>query len=230
MRSSARRLAAVSTVTALLLALTIPAVATATISGGCKATGTSASGGSIDLATASEWHLKSTDSAGGSGTAPSKQTSASVGAYVLGIAIPIASGSGEGGTEGTVNNVPLSTFALLGARFMVSGSSTGASGGCTGSIMIILDDVNPLFTALGGGGVLLAVIGLLVLLTAMRTGGGGGSRIVGLIFGLLGGAGLGLALAQFAVLAPDSIIGLVIAGIGALVGLLTPGILRGSRA
>lgn len=230
MRTSRRRLLVIATATALLLPFAIPAVTTATVDGGCTVTGTSTSGGSIDLAAAAEWHLKSTDKAGGSGTAPSRMTSASVGAYALGLSIPIASGSGDGGTTGSVDNVPLSTFALLGSRFMVSGSSSGPSGGCTGHVLIVLDDVNALFTLLGGGGLLVGVICLLLLVLAMRAGGGIGSRIAGLIIGAIGGAGLGLALAQFAVLSPDSVVGLVVVVVGGAVGLLTPGVLHASRS
>jgi hypothetical protein len=229
MRSPARRLAAVATSFALVMALAIPAIATATVTGGCTVTGTSTTGGPIDLTSAAEWHLNSTGKAGGSGTAPSPQTSASVGAYVLGLPIPIASGSGAGDTSGSVDNVPLSIFGLLGARFMVSGSSSGANGGCSGHVLIVLDDVNPLFTLFGGGGLAVAVIGALIVLLAMRMGGGIGSRIAGLVFGLLGAAGLGLAMAQFAIVPADSIVGLMIAMVGGAVGLLTPGLLHGSR-
>jgi hypothetical protein len=228
MRAPARRLAAVATATALLLPFALPAVTTATVDGGCTVTGTSTSGGSVDLAKQAEWHLKSTDSVSGTGTAPSPQTSASVGAYALGLTIPIASGTGDGATTGSVDNVSISMFAFLGARFMVSGSSTGAGGGCTGHVLIVLDDVNPLLTALGGGGIAIAVIAALLLFLAMRGGGGIGSRIVMLVIGVVGGAGLGLALAQFGVLSPDSIVGLVVPIAGGAVGLLTPGALHGS--
>ena len=226
MRTPARQLAAVATVLALVMAAAIPAVATATVTGGCTVTGTSTSGGTVDLTTVDEWHVKSTDKAGGSGTAPSPQTSASVGAYVLGLSVPIASGTGAGDTSGSIDNVPLSLFGLLGARFMVSGSSSGAGGGCAGHVLIVLDDVNPLFTLLGGGGIALAVIGSLIVLLAMRMGGGIPSRIAGLLFGLLGAGGIGVALAQFAVVPADSIVGLMIALVGGAVGLLTPGLLH----
>ena len=94
---------------------------------------------------------------------------------------------------------------------------------------IVLDDVNPLFTLLGGGGVAIAVICTLIVLLTMRMGGGIGSRIVGLLFGGLGATGLALALAQFAIVPADSIIGLTIALVGGVVGLVTPGLLRPSR-
>lgn len=206
--------------------LAIPAVAMATVTGGCQVTGSSSSSGTIDLTTAAEWHLKSTDVAGGTGTAPSKQTAASVGAYALGLQIPIASGSGDGGTTGEVQGVSVSAFTALGARFTVAGSSTGEGGGCTGEVRIIIDDVNPLLTVFGGGGIAAAIIGALVLLLTMLNGGGFGSRIVGLLFGALGGLGLALALEQFGILDPTALIGLAILGVAAVLGLLLPGLLN----
>jgi hypothetical protein len=89
--------------------------------------------------------------------------------------------------------------------------------------------VNPLLTVFGGGGIALAIVAALVLVLAMVNGGGIGSRILGLVFGALGGAGLGLALEQFGILDPTTLIGLVILVIGAVLGLVLPGLLnRGS--
>ncbi len=221
----------IAPILAIALALAIPAVAGATVTGGCQVTGTSTSGGTIDLTTAAEWHLQSTDIAGGSGTAPSEQTAASVGAYALGLQLPIASGSGDGGTTGEVQGVSVSAFTALGARFTVAGSSTGEGGGCSGEVLIIIDDVNPLLTVFGGGGVAVAVIGALVLLLTMLNGGGFGSRIVGLVFGALGGLGLALALEQFGILDPTTLVGLAILGVAAVLGLLLPGLLnRGPKS
>ena len=230
MRTAVRRLIASATVAAVLAALALPAIAFGTITGGCAATGTSTSGGTIDLAAATEWHVKSTDTISGTGTAPSPQTSASVGAYGLGLAIPIASGSGGGDTSGSVTGLAMSTFSLLGARFTMEGTSTGAGGGCSGQVLLVIDDVNPLLTVLGGGGAAVAAVGAVILLAAMRMGGGFGSRLVGLLFGLVGGAGLGLSLAQFGILDAASIVGLAVAVGGGVIGLVTPGLLHGSSA
>ena len=208
------------------LAIAFPVVASATVDGGCKVTGTSTSTGAVDLTTAAEWHLKSTDVAGGNGTAPSKQTSASVGAYALGLQLPIASGSGDGDTAGSIEGVSVSAYSALGARFTVAGSSTGEGGGCSGQVKIILDDVNPLLTAFGGGGAALAIVGMIVLLLTAMNGGGIGSRILGLLFGAVGGAGLGLALEQFGIVDPTTFIGLLILALGAVLGLIVPGLLN----
>lgn len=221
MSSGIRRFVATAALMALLLAF--PASAGATITGGCAATGTATSGG-VDLTTATEWHLRSTDIAGGSGQGPTAK-SASVAAYALGIAIPIASGTSEDGeTSGSVEGVSVSFLAILGARFTVAGS---ADNGCAGEIEIIIDDVNPLFTALGGGGALLAVIGFLVVLALMRGDGGTSRRIVGGLFGLLGGIGAALALEQFGAIDATEPIGLFVAIGAAVLGLLLPGLLGG---
>jgi len=147
----------------------------------------------------------------------------SVAARALGLSLPIASGSGDGDTAGSVEGVSVATYAVLGARFLVSGSASGDSGSCAGQIEIILDDVNPLLTLLGGGGLVLALIGLLAVLMGARSGGGMGARILAAIFGGLGGAGLGLALEQFAVLDPTSFVGLGLAIVGLLLGFILAG-------
>ena len=87
----ARRFAATVAVGTLLFAF--PAATAATITGGCLGEGHATSGG-VDLATATEWHIRSTDVVDGSGTAPAPIRSASVGAYAAGISIPIVSPSG----------------------------------------------------------------------------------------------------------------------------------------
>ena len=119
--------------------LCLPRAAAAVVTGGCTAEGHSTSS-SVDITTATEWHLKSTDTAGGSGTSPVKMRAAQVYAYALGIEIPIASGTGDGGTSGAVDGVSVAPFAILGHRFTVAGSASG-DGACSGSITIILDDV-----------------------------------------------------------------------------------------
>lgn len=226
MRTHVLRLAAGAALAGSTIAAILPGFVLATVTGGCQVTGTSTSGGSVDLTSAAEWHLKKSDVAGGSGTAPSEQTAASVSAYGLGLGLPIANGSGDGGTEGAVQGVSVEPYASLGARFLVAGQSAGEGGGCQGQVLIIIDDVNPAMTALGGGGILAAVLGALVLLGTARLGGGIPSRAAGLLFGFIGGVGLALALEQFGVLDPRSFIGLVIAIAGAVLGVLVPGTLH----
>jgi len=221
---TARRLIGFALITA---ALALPTTASATIRGGCQGTGTTSSGGAIDLTTATEWHMLSTDTAGGSGTAPSEQTEASVGAYALGIRLPITEGSGSGKTVGSVDGVSVELYAILGHRFVVAGESAGEGGGCDGEVTVILDDVDPLFTLLGGGGILASVIAIIVLFGLARGGGGCVGRVLGGMFGGLGGIGLGLGLEQFGVVDPTEPIGLLIAIVGLVLGLWTPGRLFG---
>jgi len=227
--SLVRRFAATAALGAVVLAF--PAAASATISGGCTGQGHSSSG-SANLTSDAEWHLLSTDTGGGSGTAPAKIHAASVSAYALGMGIPIASGtSDEGKTEGAVDGVKVSTFALLGKRFTMGGSATGDAA-CSGQITIIFDDVNPLLTAFGGGGLALALIGALAVMLSLRGGRGLGKRFVTALFGALCGIGAALALEQFGMIDPTQIVGLLIAVVAALLGFLLSGSLggRGSEA
>ena len=227
--SMARRLALGATAGAVLLAM--PLAASATITGGCTAEGHSTST-SANITTDTEWHLHKDDIAGGSGTAPVNMTKASVVAYALGIGLPVAGGESkpgdDGDTAGATDGIAVSSYAILGKRFVVGGTATGAGAPCSGSILIILDDVDALFTLLGGGGILIAVVALLILIGLSRGGGGCLPRLIGGLFGLLGGTGAALAGEQFGFLDPTQIIGLVIGIAGAIVGFIVPGIFGGS--
>ncbi len=216
-----RRIAAGVAAGTLVLLMASPALAT--IDPPCSGTGTSTSGGDIDLTTATEWHLKSTDSAGGHGQSTTEMKTGSVSAYALGMGIPIASGEGDGDTAGSVDAVAVAPFAILGQRFLVAGSASGDGGSCSGSITIILDDVNPLLTVLGGGGILLGLIGLLALYLGARSGGGFVARVLAIVFGALGGAGIGVALEQFGILDPRTLVGLGFVIVGAILGLVMTG-------
>ena len=224
MSNLVRRFGVVAALMALLLGF--PATVGATITGGCTGEGHSTSS-SANLTADTVWHLKRNDVAGGSGTSPAKIRSASVGAYALGIALPIASGTSEDGeTTGSVDGVNVATYAILGHRFVVAGSGSGDAA-CSGEIEILLDDVDPLFTVLGGGGILLAIIGLLVLLMLTRSGGGCAQRLIGGLFGALGGGGAALAAEQFGFLDPTELIGLFVLIGGAILGFVVPGIFGG---
>lgn len=204
----------------LFLALATP-VAVATVTGGCTVTGTSPAG-SIDLTIAGEWHLRSTDVVGGSGTAPSPQKAATVFAYSLGLPLPVVSGQSEddeGDTEGSASGIVVSTYAVLGHRFVVA----GVSDSCSGQVIIVLDDVNPLLTILGGGGLALAILGLLVVLWTARRGSGCGMTLIGGVAGALAGLGLALLLEQLGVIDPTTFIGLALVVLGALLGLFLGG-------
>jgi hypothetical protein len=204
---------------ACAMQLIIPATVAATISGGCEGTGSSSSGGPIDLTTATVWHLQSTETASGSGTAPTEQKAASVSAYALGLGLPIAAGSGDGDTAGSVEGVSVSFYSTLGRRFVVAGSSDT----CSGEIEIIIDDVNPLLTVLGGGGLAVGILGLVLVLLSARMGSGFATSLMAMIFGGLGGIGFALFLEQMGVLDPRSYLGLGIGALGVLLGFILGG-------
>jgi hypothetical protein len=222
-----RRIATGLAVVALLFGF--PAAAGAAITGGCTGEGHSTSGGS-DLTTDTQWHLKSNDVAGGSATSPVPMRAATVSAYGLGIGIPIAGGTSEDGeTAGSVDGINVSTYAVLGHRFVVAGSAIG-DGACSGQIEIILDDNQPLLTVLGGGGIILALIGVVGMLAQARGTGGLVNRLLSAIFGALAGLGASLALEQFSVLDPTQPFGLYILIGLAVVGFITAGMFRSGGA
>ena len=153
-------------VAALLAAL--PSSAAATVRGGCTATGTSTSGGVIDLTTNAVWHVRSTDSITLAGTAPTPQTDATVRASAFGFAIPLGGGTADPSTSAESDTFEVAFLAVLGRVFLISGEASGPAGGCDGEVQLVIDDVNPLGTVLGGGGLAGVLIGLVGLAWAVR--------------------------------------------------------------
>ena len=150
--------------------------------------------------------------------------SANVAAYGLGLGIPIAGGtSASGETTGSVDGVQVSTYAVLGRQFVVAGSASGDAQ-CTGQIEIIIDDVQAVFTVLGGGGIILGILGLLGMLLFARGERGFANRLVSAFLGALAGVGLGLAAEQFGLLDPTKPYGLFLVLGLAVVGFLTAGL------
>lgn len=214
----------------VVLLFAFPASAAATISGGCTGEGHSTSS-SANLQTDTIWHLQRDDVAGGSGTSPAAMRTASVSAYGLGLGIPIAGGTSETGeTSGSVDGVQVSTYAVLGRQFVVAGSASGDAQ-CTGQILIVIDDVQAVFTVLGGGGLILGILALLGMLLMARGERGLGNRVVSAFLGALAGVGLGLAAEQFGLLDPTQPFGLFLVAGLAVVGFMTAGMLgpRGAR-
>jgi hypothetical protein len=204
----------------LLWLIAAPA-ALATVTGGCEVTGESPRG-SIDLTTATEWHLRSTDLVGGRGSAPEPQKAVTVVAYSLGLPLPVVSAVSEdeeGETEGSTSGIAVSTYAALGHRFFVAGASTS----CSGSVLIILDDVNPFLTLLGGGGLVAAVVGLLAMLWVARHEDGCLMTLLGAFFGLLTGLGLSLLLEQLGFFDPTVPLGLGLVVVLAVIGAILAG-------
>lgn len=181
---------------ALLAATTAPAAAT--VRGGCTAQGTSTSGGEIDLTTNAVWYVRSADTIQLFGQAPTGQTSATVRATAFGFAIPIGSGTADPSTEAESDTFEIETLAILGRVFLISGESTGPAGGCDGEVLLIIDDVNPIMTVLGGGGIVLVLVGLAGLGWAVRNPTSLVRRGVGVIGLVLAGIGISLVLQQTA--------------------------------
>jgi hypothetical protein len=228
MQHVVRRFAALMLLGALVLAFPAAAAAQLGGTGNCTATATSSGGSSIDIKASDLWHIDSTDTAGGSGTSAVPMKTATVYAYVIGgLSIPIAGGSGSGDTSGSVTGVSVATYAALGARFWVGGSASGDGGAaCSGRFEIILDDVNPLLTALGGGGVVLFLICLIAVALLARSGGGCFMVALSVLVGLLGGAALGVAAGQFGLLDATEPVGLALPVAGAAIGGATCGRFR----
>ena len=217
----ARRLAAGGALVAL--ALLFPTSAAATITGGCTGEGHSTSS-SANLTTDTIWHLQRDDVAGGSGTSPGAIHSANVAAYGLGLGLPIAGGTSEAGeTSGSIDGVNVSTYAVLGRQFVVAGSATGDAQ-CTGQIVIVIDDVQAIFTVFGGGGLILGVLALLGMLACARGERRLTGRIVSAFLGAVAGIGLGLSAEQFGLLDPTKPIGLFLVVGLIVVGFLTAGL------
>jgi len=204
---------------ALVLIGATPALGVVT--GGCTAKATGTKSGAIDLTTQGEWHVRSDDIVSGSGTAPTDQTFVTISAYVLGIPVPIVRATGKG-KDGTAGPYEISIYRWMARTIAVSGSSDN----CSGSVTLIIDDVNPFATAFGGGGVVLGVLGLLGLLGAARGQGGAGGRFYGLIAGALAGLGFGLTLQEVGTLDPRSLVGLAVPAGGAVLGLIVAGMFR----
>ncbi|MGH2407821.1 MAG: hypothetical protein ACRDF7_07085, partial [Candidatus Limnocylindrales bacterium] len=192
--SMIRRVLVVAGVSVIVLAL--PPVVAADVGGGCTLTGTSTSGGTIDLTVTPVWHLRSGDQISGTATAPGTQYHATVDASVLGIGIPVVTGQSAGATHADSDAYAVSTLALVGRVLVLSGTSTGPHGDCSGQVEIIIDDVNPLLTVMGGGGAAAAVLGLLGLALALRRPASGRRMVLALAAGALVGAGSAVVLQQ----------------------------------
>jgi hypothetical protein len=204
--------------TAMVLMLS-PVGASATVNGGCKVTGNSTSGGSVDLTTEDIWHLQSSDEVSGSATYPT-QTFVHVFAFLFGIPVPVYSSSGKD-TKGSAGPFKVSDYSRYTRVFAAGGSSDS----CDGAVLIVVDDQNAFTNVVGLVGLGLAVIGLIGLLVLMFMGGGSGgcgSIFFGLLAGLFLGLGAALVATEAGLLDPRNVSGLVVAGVLTIVGGLTP--------
>ena len=210
-------LALAATVAVSLATSASPALAV--ITGGCTATGSASRSGDVDLATATEWRLRTDDVVNATGRAPREQTAAQASAYAFFVPLSLLVATGRG-PEGSAGPYAVSDYAWIARIFVVAGSSDT----CGGSIRIVIEDVNPFATLVGGGGLLLFLVGALGVI-ASALGRGLGPRLLGGgLGGLVAGFGLALLLPQLAVIDPRDPIGLALLAVGLLVGTLAASI------
>src|SRR6266702_638916 len=116
-----RRFVALAMALSALFAL--PALVSATVSGGCSVIGTSTSGGSVDLTTNPVWHVRSTDQISLAASAPFVQTDGTASIYAFGAAIPVSSGHSEGETSYHTDSFDVATLSLLSRILVLGGAS-----------------------------------------------------------------------------------------------------------
>jgi hypothetical protein len=206
----------------LALALTVGGVlatpagtALAAITGGCTASGNASRSGSVDLTTATEWRLRRDDVVNATGRAPREQTAVQASAYAFFVPLSLLVTSGRG-PEGSAGPYAVSDYAWVARVFVVAGSSDA----CSGSVRIVIEDVNQFGTLVGGGGLLLFLVGVLGVI-ASALGRGLGPRLLGGgLGGLVAGFGLALLLPQLGVIDPRDPIGLALLALGLIIGTL----------
>ncbi len=167
----------------------------------CAVSGSSTSGGPIDLVATPVWHLRSSDHVTVTATAPAAQADVFVNAYVLGFPIPLASGIGSEGDTLASREANVADLAAFGRVFVIGGSSVGAFGSCSAQFQVIIDDVDPMTTPIGIGSAAVTLVGLAGTALAVRGPSSRVRRVMTLIgFGATVGAG-SILLQQFA--SPD---------------------------
>jgi hypothetical protein len=217
--SDPRRLLVVLAVTVGVSLATSASPALAVITGGCTADGSGSRSGSIDLTTATEWRLRSDDVVNATGRAPREQTAAQASAYAFFAPMSLVVTAGKG-PEGRAGPFAVSNYAWIARVFVVAGSSDS----CSGSIRIVIEDVNQFATLVGGGGLVLFLVGALGV-TASALGRGLGPRLFGGgLGGLVAGFGLALLLPQLGLIDPRDPIGLALLALGVLIGTLAASI------
>lgn len=124
-------------------------------------------------------------------------------------------------TEGTswARTVDVGDYSKYGVGlYKVVATSSGQGFSCTGAALVEVDG-SPLSTIAGLAGIGLAIVGGLgVLWVAFR--GPGGAPLLGLVLGVVLGAGVGVLLQQFSIVYPTMIVALIALGGGAALGLL----------
>lgn len=215
--------------------LTFPGATVADTYGPCQVSAT-IGGASSDISALTTWHTRSTDQPVLAIAAPFKirpQSDPYSGGppgrsyWLAGLGVNAEKGVG-GSSPGTTAALDFSPERLLGARFNLYWSTEGPESGdqCSWSSIVVLDDVNPLFTVFGGGALLLALIALVAIVGSTRVRGRWWLRIGLGVLGVAGGIAAASALEQFAVIPWKSgfVLGIGLAMIGLVAGLLLVGV------
>ena len=203
----------------LISLLVAPVAGQARVSGGCTASATASKSGSVDLTTASVWHVIDADVINGNAKSPSPQRSAQLKVVIFGIGLPLLDQQGNS-TVGAAGPYLIADYDHYSRVLSVAGTSTS----CDGAVLIIVDDVAPLATWAGILGLIATVLGLIGLIASVFLQPTGSSRMVGVIVGFLAGLGVGLLLQEAAALDPANAIGLAFPVVGAVIGLVVPGV------
>ena len=209
----------------LISLLVAPVAGQARVSGGCTATATASKSGSVDLTTATVWHVTDADVISGEAKSPGSQKSAQLKVVIFGVGLPLLDRQGNS-TTGAAGPYRIADYDHYSRVLSVAGTSTS----CDGAILIIVDDIAPLTTWAGILGLIATVLGLIGLIASLFLQPAGSSRVVGMIVGFLAGLGVGLLLQEAATLDPANPLGLALPVAGAVVGLVVPGVFSRRRA
>jgi hypothetical protein len=209
----------------LISLLVAPVAGQARVSGGCTASATASKSGSVDLTTATVWHVTDTDVISGEARSPSPQRSAQLKVVIFGVGLPLLDSQGNS-SSGAAGPYRIADYDHYSRVLSVAGTSTS----CDGAVLIIVDDVAPLATWAGILGLIATLLGLIGLIASLFLQPTGSSRVVGMIVGLLAGLGVGLLLQETATLDPANALGLAFAVAGAVIGLVVPGVFWRRRA
>jgi hypothetical protein len=196
----------------------------ARVSGGCTASATASRSGSVDLTTATVWHVTDADVINGQARSPVSQRSAQLKVVIFGVGLPLLDRQGNS-TTGAAGPYRIADYDHYSRVLSVAGTTSG----CDGAILIIVDDVAPLETWAGILGLIATVLGLIGLIASLFLQPTGSSRVVGMIVGFLAGLGVGLLLQEAATLDPANALGLAFPAAGAVIGLVIPGVFHHPR-
>lgn len=209
----------------LIILLFASVAGQARVSGGCTASATASRSGSVDLTTATVWHVTDADVISGEARSPSTQKSAQLKVAIFGVGLPLLDSQGNS-ARGAAGPYRIADYDHYSRVLSVVGTSTS----CDGAVLIIVDDVAPLATWAGILGLVATVLGLIGLIASLFLQPTGSSRVVGIIVGLLAGLGVGLLLQEAAMLDPANVLGLAFPVAGAVIGLIVPGVFHRRRA